>query len=385
MLRPSRLLCRAVLCQAVLVAIGALAWGQPVPLYAESGQRPKPGQPSGNGLRVYATPNPTATNPYLPTHRRGTRLPLAVYGFSAVALRDQRQWIAGSEKSQVVFDGQLYWFADVRQREIFNAAPTRYVPALGGNCVVTYADTGNRAPGNPRYGLQHQQRLFFFAGPEQRERFRAAPERYVDADLAHQGSCIVSKRDKQQTVQGLPKTVAIVDGLRYYFLGAQQRAKFMANLSYYGAGKTREAESGPSQSRRPKDPPNLRVPKRETASAIGPTPTNTALAGYCPVSIRDSGTWTPGDPRYQTEYDGKVYQFAGDAQKALFLKTPGPYLPALGGDCAVSLVKSSKRVPGSIFYAASYQDRLYLFAGADEKRDFKASPSDYANQRSFRK
>jgi len=104
-----------------------------------------------------------------------------------------------------------------------------------------------------------------------------------------------------------------------------------------------------------------------------------ALAGYCPVSIRDNGTWEEGDPRLQMKYDGKVYQFAGETEKALFTKNPTLYLPALAGDCIVSFVKFNQRISGSIFHSVTYQGQLFLFAGAEERLAFKENPESYAH------
>ena len=103
------------------------------------------------------------------------------------------------------------------------------------------------------------------------------------------------------------------------------------------------------------------------------------MGGYCPVSIRDSGLWVVGVIEFQAEYDGKVYWMVGEAERASFLENPASYLPALGGDCAVTLSETNRRIPGNIFHAVQYENRLFLFAGSDEKQAFKASPASYAN------
>jgi len=371
--------------------------------HAQSGRRSAPArhaeEPRTGGQRIYVEPISPEASPFLPVVAKKARYPLALHGFSAIDLRNQQQWIIGRDEHQAIFDGQLYQFSDARQRAIFAAAPQRYAPVLGSDCIVTFAETGNRITGDLHFGLQHKGRLFFFAGPEQREKFRADPSRFVDADLAHQGNCIVSKIDRKQLIQGLPETVATVGGLRYFFLGARQQSQFLMNLQRYGA----EIAVAPA----PEDPPsnqklampNLLVPgthsghlklDRPDMSAKGsslkknstapmPTHLKVALSGYCPVSIRDNGTWEEGNSRLQAIYDGKLYQFAGEAEKALFIKDPTIYIPAFAGDCLISFVNSNKRVPGSIFHTAGYEGRLFMFAGADERLAFKADPSLYVN------
>ena len=312
----------------------------------------------------------------------------------------------GREDIQLLFDGQLYRFADNRQREIFASAPQRYSPALGGDCVVTFAETGQRAPGDLRYGLQHQQRLFFFDGPVQLERFRANPEHYADADLAHDGNCVVSKVDRRQVVAGLPGTDVTVGGLRYRFLGSHQRAQFFANLSRYGARVLDVADPGsavstlegtaekpvlamasPSEAKLSDSSSRdqeASAPQGKQAAAPddgdrSPADAKLAMAGYCPVSIRDKGTWEEGAARYRVAYDGHLYQFVGETEKALFAENPSLYIPALGGDCVVSLVNSKKHIAGSIYHMVAYEDRLFLFAGPEEQLLFKADPAAFAD------
>jgi len=390
-----------------LVLVCAFFWALPNSTHAQSGRRSTTMQsdknPLGSGYRIYVEPKQADASPYLPQTNRVARYPLALHGFSAIDLRNHQQWVAGSDEHQAVFDGQLYRFADSRQRAIFAAAPQRYAPVLGSDCIVTFADTGDRIVGDLHFGLQHKGRLFFFAGPEQRDQFRSDPTRFVDADIAHQGNCIVSKIDRQQLIQGLPETVATVGGLRYFFLGAQQQSQFLINLRRYGA----EIAVVPASEDLPKQQkvamPNLLVPgsesgqpnlrdkkmasndsspkNQEMADKVADLPTNLrpALSGYCPVSIRDNGTWEEGNTRHQAMYDGKLYQFAGAAEKNLFTKEPTTYIPAFAGDCMISFVNSNFRVPGSIFHTAGYEGRLFMFAGAAERLAFKDDPTLYVD------
>jgi len=347
-------------------------------------------KPQASGPRIFVEPQAAEVSPFLPAARRSARYPLALLGFSAIDLRDRQQWVAGLNEHQALFDGQLYRFADARQRDIFAAAPQRYAPVLGGDCMVTFAETGERILGELHYGLQYGQRLFFFAGPEQLKRFQKNPARFVDADLAHQGNCVVSKIDRQHQVLGLPETVVTAAGLRYFFLGAQQQAQFLANLRHYGAEIVVASADLPShQEMDPSQTSEKHMSagsssKRENETAVDTgrmlTKAQVALAGYCPVSIRDHGTWEEGDLRLQVPYEGKVYQFAGEAEKALFTKNPSAYLPALAGDCIVSFVKFNQRIPGSIFHSVTYQGRLFLFAGAEQRLAFKEDPASYATQ-----
>ena len=63
----------------------------------------------------------------------------------------------------------------------------------------------------------------------------------------------------------------------------------------------------------------------------------------------------------------------------MFQADPAKYVPALGGDCAVALIKMGKRVPGNIRHGSFHNGRLFLFANADAHKMFQAEPATYAN------
>jgi len=104
-----------------------------------------------------------------------------------------------------------------------------------------------------------------------------------------------------------------------------------------------------------------------------------ALEGYCAVSILDMHKWVKGDPAHPVVYDGRTYLFANAQGKKMFEANPAKYVPALGGDCAVALVKMGKRVPGNIRHAVFHDGRLFLFSNAEAKKMFLAEPAAYAN------
>ena len=135
---------------------GLLALAHPAAALAQSGTRKPPSPHSragGSATRLLAEPARPPANPYRPKDNHEVRLPVALKGYCAVSMRDGQQWIPGQKVFQLVFDGQLYWFAGERRHAMFAAAPHRYVPVLAGNCVVTYEKTGEREPGKIEYGL----------------------------------------------------------------------------------------------------------------------------------------------------------------------------------------------------------------------------------------
>jgi len=362
---------------------------------------------------------PPDTRAFRPVDEGQRKVPVAVGGFCVVTLHDHRKWVAGSKKIHSVFDGKAYLFADTKKRVIFNANPERYAPALNGDCVVTFATAGKRVSGKLEYGLVHRRRVFFFADASQLEEFRSHPEQYVHADLANNGLCVVSKVEEGRNRVGLPQTLAIVRGLRYYFANAHYRSMFLENSSKYEASLH---EKGPKESQAtapkpldaanelsllpvPKDPSELPIKeksgkihfpgssdvespesfsldgrnqqKRESASSADQQ--SLAMEGYSPVSIGEQGLWIKGKLRHKCEFDGKIYSFANSEELADFQAEPKTFAPVLGGDCVVTYADTGNRVPGSVFHSVRYKDRLYLFASSVEEKLFKEEPEKYEN------
>ena len=110
----------------------------------------------------------------------------------------------------------------------------------------------------------------------------------------------------------------------------------------------------------------------DTKASMGSTSRSASigLEGYCPVCVINSKQWVKGNPNIQASYDGKTYYFPSEEQRQVFLADPAKYIPVLGGDCSVCLVKLNKRVPGSIHHSALSNNRLYLFPSDKQKQMF---------------
>ena len=307
--------------------------------------------------------------------------PLAMSGFCPVTLRDQRRWVEGDRQLKAAFDGQLYHLAGERERARFAAAPLRYAPVLGGDCPVTFLLKGQRVAGQIQFGLIHNGRTYFFASAENRERFRADPERFADADLAFGGLCPVYLKDSNRQQPGRRDTTLTVAGLRYCFAGVYQRERFMQNPADY------ISHDLPLPSWAARDPHGLDAfvsrQTRTPAAAADAAETETAeeprsaqpigklmLRGFCPVTLIEKHTWELGSSDLALDYDGRQYLFAGEAERARFLEDPYRYVPAFGGNCVVSLVDEGRIVSGSLrqakFHVFEDRWRLYMFASAEK-------------------
>jgi YHS domain-containing protein len=372
-------------CAAVLTV---LCCGEPTTILAQQATSRMPTSNDATG-RLFASPDFGQGNPYLISKQNNVDLPVSMAGFSAVALRDHQNWVPGSQRDPLVFDGQIYWFAGQRDRDIFAAAPQQYAPVLGGDCVVSYVSSGKLIMGKIEYGLIHARRIYFFAGASEREQFRNDPSRYANGDLAHDGKCLVSQVDHRQDVAGMPETVAVVNGLRYHFAGAHQRELFAGNMDRYGVKRKllRAKGSRPVHSlnrvaadAEPEDPP-LNSPEQPLAKKLAEQTEDHhyVMEGYCPVTLQDQNVWVRGSFRYLVKHDERKYLLAGEKEKLLFQENPGRYVPALGGDCVVTLKEENKLVAGDVKNTVFFQEeeKLYLFAGPDQKKAFLANRSRY--------
>jgi YHS domain-containing protein len=335
---------------------------------------------------LYAEPRTREVNPFSPVLKQEIRLPVAIRGFCIVTLREQQEWVAGSSVQQLIFDGQIYWFQGQRERAIFAASPLRYVPVLAGDCVVRFAASGVRTPGDPQHGVLHNRRLFFFSSPEAQSQFEADPSKYENVDLAHQGHCLVSRIDEARQVAGLVETAVIVNGLRYHFASANHQQKFLAHMRHYGVAQPPArliAEASPLPAAETTQPvpkvasESVQEKKPAKSSPHSVEPSACALSGYCPVSLQEQGLWIEGSAEHQVPYDGETYLLAGAEQQAKFTSTPDDYIPALGGHCVVTYTDHQRLTAGSIYHAAYHEGRLYFFAGPEQKKSFKNRPELY--------
>ncbi|MFV1968786.1 MAG: hypothetical protein ACC628_25495 [Pirellulaceae bacterium] len=212
---------------AVLSTIGLLAVMSHATM-AQSGTRNNPR--SGSSDR--------STPPAESSLRAQPQSHLALEGYCPVSLKAMTKWVKGDPSIRSVFDGQTYQFASQQGKQMFSAAPAKYVPALGGDCVVSLVKMGKRVPGSIRHAALRGGRLFLFANQEGQEMFLADPRAYENADLAYGGNCVVCSLNMRQTVPGRPDFEAIHEGLRYRFAMAGQRDEFLANPEKYEVAAT---------------------------------------------------------------------------------------------------------------------------------------------------
>ena len=164
--------------------------------------------------------------------------PVAMKGYCPVCLLEKKQWTKGSSEIASTYDGHTYLFPDTGTKAIFDANPSRYVPALSGDSVVSLKDTGRRVPGDVRHGSLHNGRVYLFANAKEKEMFTKNVAAYANIDLALGGHCAVCQIDLGRNVLGNPKYTEIYNGKRYLFPNAKQMKAFRANPRKYSAASS---------------------------------------------------------------------------------------------------------------------------------------------------
>ncbi|MCR9197407.1 MAG: hypothetical protein NXI04_02070 [Planctomycetaceae bacterium] len=156
-----------------------------------------------------------------------------VGGYDLTELIVGRRLIKGMSRFSVRYDRRTYYFASRESKQQFLKDPARYVPVLGGDCIVCYADSGDRVAGSNQYALIHNRRLYLFPSERTKQRFAANPSLYEHVDLAADGRSVVWLVNHRRDVKGQRQWTAVVDGLRYQFTSQAERREFLRNRVRY--------------------------------------------------------------------------------------------------------------------------------------------------------
>lgn len=226
------------------VVLAGIATASSGPVLAQSGNRTTP--PGGSGYRDQAASDSLA--PSGSGQRSAQQAPLALEGYCPVSILEMRKWVKGDPAYRDVYDGRTYLFANEQGQKMFEANPAKYVPALGGDCVVALVKMGRRVPGDIRHAAIHGNRLFLLSDAQAQQIFLRNPSLYANADLAYGGYCVVCRVGMQQAVPGNPEIATVHKGLRYLFAAEDQRRQFLADPARYEkvAGERPPAQAGSS-------------------------------------------------------------------------------------------------------------------------------------------
>ncbi|MEL7266791.1 MAG: hypothetical protein AAFP69_18550 [Planctomycetota bacterium] len=171
-------------------------------------------------------PSPTAN---AQSTNNATATPLAMGGFCPVCIVEMKKWEKGNPAISSTFDGRKYLFPSAGVKAKFDANPGRYVPAIGGDCIVCYAKAGKRMKGSPNHAAMHKGRVYLFPSQKERAMFLQSPASYADSDVAVGGECIVCLVKGGKHIAGSTDHTVVHKGLRYLFPSPNEAAAFSAD------------------------------------------------------------------------------------------------------------------------------------------------------------
>ncbi|MGZ3336068.1 MAG: thioredoxin family protein [Isosphaeraceae bacterium] len=157
-----------------------------------------------------------------------TETQVALSGFCPVTLVSDKRLVPGQAEYTVTHEGRLYRFASLVTFNLFSRDPQRYVPVNNGNCPVAQLDRGTMHPGDPKYGVLYQGRLFLCASDSARKRFLQEPVRYAAVDVAENGFCPHCLAQNGLLVRGDPRYDLSREGRRYWFPDPSHREAFLS-------------------------------------------------------------------------------------------------------------------------------------------------------------
>ncbi len=164
---------------------------------------------------------PSATRPKTETQ-------VALSGFCPVSLVADKRLVPGQAEYTVTHEGRLYRLASLLTFNLFSKDPQRYVPVNNGNCPVAQLDRHTMHPGDPKYGVLYQGRLFLCASDSDRKRFLEEPVRYAAVDVAENGFCPHCLAQDGLLVRGDPRYDLSREGRRYWFPDPSHREAFLS-------------------------------------------------------------------------------------------------------------------------------------------------------------
>lgn len=154
-------------------------------------------------------------------------------GYCPVCVIAGKGWVKGDAKFQTTYDGKTYYFPSAEVKQMYDAEPVKYTPALGGDCTVCLKMLGKRVPGDIKFTSLLGDRLFLFPSEEVKQKFAKDTAAFINVDLASNGDCTVCKIEKNEQVAGSPEFVTMHKGMRYQFPEAAVMEMFVANPAKY--------------------------------------------------------------------------------------------------------------------------------------------------------
>ena len=162
-----------------------------------------------------------------------SQVEIGLEGFCPVCIIEMKEWVKGNPQHAVVADGKRYLFPSNKEKEMFNKDLVKYLPVMGGECVVCRTEMSESNPGSVQFASIHKNRLYLFPADQPRKMFQENPEKYENVDLAFDGDCSVCLIEANRKIPGKADFTVIHNKLRYLFPSEKELEMFTRNPKKY--------------------------------------------------------------------------------------------------------------------------------------------------------
>ncbi|MFM7130335.1 MAG: YHS domain-containing protein, partial [bacterium] len=134
-----------------------------------------------------------------------------------VTLLDDKLEMLTDKRITASYAGQRYYFASDEARTRFSQNPERYIPARGGECVVSYVQDRREQAGSAEFPVIFDDRIFLCASEKDRGSFMQNPAQFADKDVRLAGLCPHCMAAKNSENRGSNLFQIRFGGSRYLF------------------------------------------------------------------------------------------------------------------------------------------------------------------------
>lgn len=87
---------------------------------------------------------------------------LAIQGFDPVGYFKQNKAVKGKKEIATTYEGVIYYFSSVENKNLFLKTPAKYEPQYGGWCAFAMGDSGDKVEINPETYKIIEGKLYLF-------------------------------------------------------------------------------------------------------------------------------------------------------------------------------------------------------------------------------
>lgn len=152
--------------------------------YLETRPKPLPGTEPAPVLANQPNPVPSTKTPNASGKAKidlapAAELIVAMEGYCPVSLWRTRKWVRGKTEFGADYQGVRFYFASLEDRDDFIADPVRYAPQLLGCDPVALWETERAIAGTSKFAAYFNGELFLFNSVANRDRFKASPPQFT--------------------------------------------------------------------------------------------------------------------------------------------------------------------------------------------------------------